>query len=178
MSDGTQKQSIPRIIEPRKFAHHGVALTGDIPALDMPRLAEVASVKVVNVDLCFSLGERKERLLTGSVSASTQMQCQRCLKPVNVDISCDVSLAIVWNEEKAKELPGCYEPWIVEEDEADLYGILEEELLLNVPLVASHKERCVDEALLAKSPANAEVGETDKLNPFQVLQQLKDTTKK
>ncbi len=171
-------QSIPRQIEPRKFAHQGISVSGQIAAEDMPRLAEVASAKDITADLSFMLGERREKLLTGRVHVRADIQCQRCLKPVDVEIECSVSLAVVWSEEKAKELPKCYEPWIVPEDEADLYAILEEEILLNAPLVVLHKENCIDASLLSKGPSAGQAGDTEKTNPFQMLMQLKDKTKK
>lgn len=171
-------QSIPRRIEPRKFAHQGVSLVGYVPTQDLPRLTEMASLKEVNATLSFSLGERREKLLLGQIQVAAQMQCQRCLKQVDVDVQCDVSLAVVWDEEKATELAKCYEPWIVSEEEADLYLILEEEILLNMPLVVAHKENCIDSSLLAQGPAVEKTETTDETNPFQVLMQLKDKTKK
>lgn len=178
MSEGTHSQSIPRCIEPRKFASHEVSLKGTVPVTELTRLAEACiSVSSVRADIAFSVENRREKVVKGEVVADLQVQCQRCLEPADLHLTCAVNLAVVWSEDSAKQVPEGFEPWIVEEDEADLHSMLEEEILLNMPFVVYHDYACVDAKLLGQGPAAATL-ETDDNNPFQVLKQLKDKPKK
>lgn len=180
MSEGTHLKSIPRQIEPRKFASQEVELTGPIPAEELTRLKSACvGINSVEASVKFFVDDRREKVVKGQVNADLQVQCQRCLEAANLQLMCDVHLAIVWTQEKAKQLPENYDPWVVEEDEADLYSALEEEILLNLPYVVYHDYACVDAKLLHSEPASAdEASGIDKANPFQVLKQLKEKTKK
>lgn len=177
MSDGTRPQNIPRCIEPRKFASHEVSLQGPVPVKDLTRLTEACiDVSNVGAELSFAVEDR-ERVVKGQVAAALQVQCQRCLEAAELNLTCDVNLAIVWSEESAREIPDGYDPWIVEEDEADLYGMIEDEILLNMPYIVYHDYACVDAKLLGLGPTE-EPPSKDTHNPFQVLEQLKDKPKK
>lgn len=179
MSDGTPKKVIPRQIEPRKFAHHGTVLQGLIPADGLPRLAEaVIQVLSVEASLSFELGEQRERLVVGSVSAQLERQCQRCLQPVVTEVNCQLKLAVVRDEDKAKQLPSHLDPWIVEEEEADLYQAIEDDILLTMPFVAVHDYDCLDPEFYQSGPEEAEQTTAPAANnPFDVLQQLKKPKK-
>jgi uncharacterized protein len=162
---------VPRLIEPRKFAQHGLQVAGEIPADSLQRLAAVASAVIaVAVDLQFAVAETKHRVVTGHFTGCVSMQCQRCLEPVELQLQGDVSLAMVWSEDDAKLLPQEYEPWVVAQDQADLYEIIEEELLLALPIVPAHDYDCMDRSALAPQES-LKPRETN--NPFQVLAQLK-----
>lgn len=168
---------IPRIIEPRKFAQQGLRVAGDLPADDLPRLrASVLELGKVSADLQFAIAESKHRLVTGHVQADVSMVCQRCLDPVATQLSSDLALAMVWTQEDAKTLPSAYEPWVVPAEQGDLYDILEEELLLVLPLVAFHDYECIDRSLFVAGDA-PEAEQTKQNNPFQVLATLKGSSK-
>lgn len=178
MSTGTPEKLIPRRLDPRKMAHQHAFFRGSIPADALPRLQKaVASVDRVAAEVEFSLGDDREKLLRGTLDATVDVICQRCLEPFSQQIHSDFSIAAVWSEEEAKALASAYDPWIVGEGEGDLYEILEEELLLSLPVVTFHQGDCIDAALLSSGESAAEEAESTP-NPFQVLQQLKGNIKK
>lgn len=165
---------VPRFIEPRKFAQHGVQVAGAIPADGLQRLAGVAqAVQAVAVDLQFAVAETKHRVVTGRFDGHVVMQCQRCLESVELHLGGEVSLAMVWSEDDARALPSEYEPWVVAQEQADLYEIIEEELLLALPLVPTHDYDCMDRSALAPKVV-VEPGKHN--NPFQVLARLKGSS--
>lgn len=179
MFDSTLKNSLPRTVEPRRFATQGAVLSGFVPCEDLQRLgkSQVSAIRVV-ATLQFAIDEQREKVVTGLIEATVQMQCQRCLEAVEIELSCPVSSAMVWDEEDAKHLPGTLDPWVVKDESADLYDMIEDEILLNLPYVAFHEWNCVDPALLSAGEVDAapEAG-ADENNPFQVLEQLKGKTK-
>ncbi len=167
---------LPRQGDPRKFAQHGVSLEGVIPASELPRIIEATenSDGEIQVKLEFTLSEERKKVVIGHASADLALVCQRCLEPVTVPVESNISLAIVWDEEAAKVLPERFDPWITGEGMADLYDMIEEELLLSLPAVAYHAEPCLDSKLYSSGKP---VEVKKEKNPFQVLEQLKSSPK-
>lgn len=167
---------LPRHADPRKFAQHGVVLEGSIAVSDLSRVvaATEGSGGEVQVSLEFKVSEEKKKVVVGFARADLSLICQRCLEPVTVPVQSDISLGIVWDEEAANKLPPHFEPWIAGEGMADLYDMIEEELLLSLPAVAYHEELCIDSKLYSSGKP---VEVKREKNPFQVLEQLKSSPK-
>lgn len=167
---------LPRQGDPRKFAQQGISLSGFVPVLSLPRLVEAVESGdgAVQVELAFGVNESRKKVVSGTAKADVHLLCQRCLNPVSVSIMCDIALAVIWDEEDIKALPKDLDPWIAGEGMADFYEMIEEELLLNLPPVAYHKELCVSEKLFSSGEP---VEVKQEKNPFQVLEQLKSSPK-
>jgi uncharacterized protein len=175
MSDRTPKNVLPRIVDPRRFCQQGVVLRGYVPHGDLPRLVEnKVVVDRVDAELVFAVDEQRARVVTGNLAVDVQIECQRCLEPMPLTLDCNVSLAVVWDEESSREIAGAYDPWIVASEETDLYAMIEEEILLNLPYVSYHDYSC---GQLAVEDDSEDEVEPEKQNPFQALQQLKDKMK-
>lgn len=173
MSERAPEKRLPKLVEPRKLAVAHAHFQRFIDAEDLPRLQEVAlKIESVIVDIQFGKDEQGRPQLSGDIQGSLMLECQRCLEPMLEQINRQVSLAIVWDEAQAKALPKNLDPWIVGEEEADLAAILEEELLLALPVVARHTEDCLGSGQL--SFGEPEETEEVKPNPFSVLADLKD----
>ncbi|UUA73851.1 YceD family protein [Cellvibrio sp. QJXJ] len=167
---------LPRQGDPRKFAQHGVVLEGCIAVSDLPRVTEATESigGEIQVKLEFKISEEKKKVVVGTAHADLSLICQRCLEPVTVPVQSDISLGIVWDEDGANKLPPHFEPWIAAEGMADLYEMIEEELLLSLPAVAYHEEPCIDSKLYSSGKP---VEVKREKNPFQVLEQLKSSPK-
>lgn len=174
MSDSSLKKIIPRHIEPRKFVNHAVVLQGEVAGDGLTRFAE-ASIKVehIEVELAFGFDEERRRTVTGWAKANLLVECQRCLELMPYAIEADIRWAIVWDEEKARQLPARLEPWIAGEEAEDLYAMIEEELLLALPTAPTHSELCIDSTLLSSGEVVEDDEATDKNNPFLALAALK-----
>ncbi|WP_244815561.1 DUF177 domain-containing protein [Caballeronia sp. Lep1P3] len=124
--------------------------------------------------------EAPQPYLRLAVHGSVWLTCQRCLSPYSQHLDVDATYRIVATEEEADEYP-------LDEDEIevivgsrqfDLVDLIEEELLLSLPLVPKHSV-CpeVHESLLSGSvEGEAEESgeeEAEKPNPFAVLEKLK-----
>src|SRR5690606_4073601 len=97
------------------------------------------------------------------------MECQRCLQPVTQSLSGELCLAVVWDEERAAVVPKTLDPLVVSDDSVDLYGLLEDEILLALPIVAYHQE---GQCQRSGHYSTGEVEESRE-NPFSILAQLK-----
>lgn len=167
---------LPHEVDALKFCQQRVVLTGQLPIAAMPRLLAslVNDDGVADVDVQFSVDEQARKRIGGTVQAKVQMQCQRCLHAVTVDVSSTVQVALVWSDEQAANLPRGLEPVEVEDAHSlSLLELVEDELLLALPLVAHHSQ-C---EMPAFDPGEILVESKKEDNPFQVLAALKAAVK-
>jgi uncharacterized protein len=169
---------LPKYVDPRKLADRGIQLTGVIAVKEMTELSQmlVQSNAEVVTELNFSRDELRIRTISGSAKVTVPVQCQRCLDPVDVDLSANLNLAISYNEEKAQTLPKYYDPLIVEGDDLELLPLIEQELILSLPIVSYHSD-CSIQTSFGDGNTVAPA-ETEKPNPFSVLASLKGKTDK
>lgn len=174
MTQASEIRVLPPVVDARKLAQQGVELHGIVPAHKLDRLADLASdsSEPVTVVLHFGLDEERHSVVTGKLTGKVKSQCQRCLDDVELAVDCDVNVAIVSGQEQAKALPKRFDPWLVAGGEADLYGLIEEEILLSLPMVAYHPDPCLDQGLYSTGEPEIEESGSDD-NPFSVLEQLK-----
>ena len=166
---------LPRFLDPRKLADQGGTIRGDMRVGELPRLREFRESQQENVavDLAFSRDELGHHCVHGSVATRLEVQCQRCLEPVTLELDARVTLALAWGDDQMKALPSEYDPWLINADQMPLADLLEEEILLALPAVAVH-EHCPHGLMedYADDPSEDEA-EPEKENPFAVLAQLK-----
>ncbi len=115
----------------------------------------------------------KLRSISGSVSAKVEVTCQRCMQPMSLELEADIKLGLITDEEQADRLPEGYDPCLVNDEDSSLADLLEEELLLVMPLVAMHEEGCSDYLQEQKKRRQIEEeSKSEKENPFSVLKDL------
>lgn len=165
--------TLPQYIDAQKWADREAAIDQVFPLAAFARVCEsaVSPEGEVRVNIRVHRDTQNLIVLDGQVSTRLALTCQRCLEPVLQNLDADVQLWLLWNEEAADQLP----------DEADfvlqdaegrvaLLDVLEDELLLALPLAAAH-ENCEPYQLAeTEDEVIAAAVETPKReNPFQVL---------
>jgi len=184
MLDTFSRRRLPQHISPRKFAHSGVEIRAGLPVSALSRLQDLLADDSgqASVELTFFTDGQRNHCLTGHAAADLTLVCQRCLKPLVLSIQCQLNLMMVDSDKEAERLSAPWEPWLVDNEQVDLYQLIEDELLLALPLVARHRHNCLplslfsygcdtdDDALAAQS-TEEEAGFN---NPFGVLENLKD----
>lgn len=168
MSNPPAMPMLPRWIVARKLAARGQVLSGAIAARDLSRLsaAVLAADARVEVELEFTPGDQISEI-HGRVRVGVTLTCERCLEPVEVALAAAPALGLVRSDEEAARLPTRLEPCLLAAEELDLFDLVEEELLLTLPIVARHREECC--RLRSVEPATADTAES----PFRVLERLK-----
>lgn len=172
MSRPPVRHSLPRLVDPRKLASQGMVVKGEIAARDLPRLNEAVLGKSsdARVELTFARDRGGQDRLDGTVDCDVTLECQRCLLPVAVPLAARMAVGVVASDEQARGIDRELDPWIVAEEGGDLFELIEEELLLALPMIAFHApEECQGRSYY--STGTVEVGEAK--NPFQVLKTLK-----
>ncbi len=169
-------QRLPVQIAPFKLARQGRLLQGSIELTRMERLAQALTETngSVSVSLQFGIDEQGIHCATGHLNAEVQMTCQRCMKPMSVPVVTDVALGFVSSYEQGRNLSRDYEPCIVEHEPVNLAEIVEDELILALPIVALHEEQGCEPVIETLQKAASEIEQSDvKPNPFAVLSELK-----
>ncbi|ASK34364.1 YceD family protein [Alloalcanivorax mobilis] len=167
---------LPTYLDPRKYADQERVIEGEARVGDLPRLREYRESldQPVRIRLAFSRDDDGRRHVRGRVETTLALVCQRCLETVESRIVADVDLVLVWTEEQAKALPADLDPLLVTGERMTLAEVLEEELLLALPLIALH-DQCPNSPLEESGEADEEQIKPD--NPFAVLARLKGRRK-
>lgn len=160
--------ALPKQADLRRLAAGSASVTGQVALADLARLEGVLSNSsgVVDVSLQLGVDEEGYRSLTGKISAALHVECQRCLESVRLEVEAPVSLALVWAEKQIPSLPSRYEGLVVGTDPIDLYELVEEELLLSLPLVPAHPPGQCPSRLTG---SKGDVDELSRGNAFAVL---------
>lgn len=169
---------IPEHVEPYRLAEQNLQLDGLVKLADMQRLKasciSVGEDENVTVNLHFGVDEQKLPYVRGHLQVNLGLQCQRCLERFTYEIISDFALGIVKSMDEEKSLPEQYEPAMVREGQLALRELIEDELILNLPIIPRHEP----EICKVKLPhIDAGWSESEGENPFKVLQSLKHKQK-
>lgn len=163
------------VIEPLSLAEKGRTLTGQLPLSRLDRLCQSLQNGKggVDVSLHFDKDEVGQPRVMGRLAAVLQLQCQRCMQAMDMSVSVDVHLGIVRTQKQAESLPDNYDPLLISDEPMTAADIVEDELILALPLVALHEMKDCP-------AADARVGQNEqdevapqRENPFAVLAELK-----
>jgi uncharacterized protein len=196
----------PRDFDIFEFARSGRQAAGAVRVSQLPRMLNEVPEEAPDRDTAFTWQaegstqpelqddgtEGQQPYLRLAVHGSGWLECQRCLAPYEQAFDIDATYRLVATEEEAEEFP-------LDDDEVevivgsrqfDLVDLIEEELLLSLPLVPKH-DVCpqVHESLvsgvggadedgeaaedLGEAGGEAAGGESGKPNPFAALEALK-----
>ncbi|MBT8119871.1 MAG: DUF177 domain-containing protein [Gammaproteobacteria bacterium] len=151
-------------------------IEGVYPIAKFARLGEVLlsdeGFVTVKLEFTRSVGIAS---LRGKVSAQLLVECQRCLKPVETEVSGSFKFALVHSEDEFDLLPEEFEPYLLEDEEQSIIDLVEDELLLSLPMVTIHQEAC-SEFMSNQNEAvkTAIKAEKEAENPFAALKALKE----
>lgn len=109
--------------------------------------------------------------LTGVMEGLLHLQCRRCDKPYATNLRHELDLRLVSSEEEEERLMQDCEPYWVQDDELALRELLEDELLLALPMLP----RCdsCENIVNGAAPPAAPEQEPRRENPFAALKKLK-----
>ncbi|MEC9481950.1 MAG: YceD family protein [Halomonas sp.] len=168
---------LPAQVEPYRLAANAEHLEGTVPLEGMLRLSEEAGHQQgeCEVRLDFGVDAQGRRFIEGWLRADVELACRRCLEPMPVTVESRFVLGIVSNDAMAANLPGDYEPVLVENEQLNLLSVVEDELILSLPQVIYHDEtECSGSRDQLNSGANDESSVAPAASPFDVLRKLKD----
>ena len=174
------KEFAARRLDVKSFAEEGAKLEGSQPVqLQARLLAETQGHSDTPVTWS-ALGEMRnaghiqpEIWLRLRADALLPLTCQRCLGPVDVAVSVDRSFRFVSDEQAAAAQDEESEEDVLALSRSfDLLELVEDELLMELPLAPRH-EVCPEPVNLAVADEGFDDAAEPQENPFAVLNKLK-----
>jgi len=161
---------LPLHIIPLQLAGAGELLSGELELAGMRRLAPSLRTTEGSLEATLEFGLDPERIpyLRAHIRGRLVLTCQRCMQPMDFPVDLNSTLGLVNSPAEADALPDHYEPLLVGTGPMTVSDIIEDELLLCLPLVPRHPE--------SQCPAPAQEGEVkarDTRKPFAVLSDWK-----
>lgn len=171
----------PRRLDVMALAAADAALDGSWPLSSLNRLPQAqdqtgAAIWALQASLRRAAGGAAEPWLALNVSARVQLACQRCLQDFELPLRIEANFRFVADETLAAALDADAEEDVLPlPQRLDLHELVEDELLLALPLVPMH-ETCPQPLVaadrLAGTPGST-AAEPAPAHPFAALQALK-----
>ncbi|PWV59535.1 uncharacterized protein C7443_11080 [Plasticicumulans acidivorans] len=162
--------------DPWKLAASGERVEGSVPLAQLGRLTDL--LRETGGDVRYRLrGEvdaEGRKFLSVDISADVVLACQRCFGPLLLPLHCTVALAPVASEAQAAQVPEHYEPVLAGEEGIAISEVIEDELLLALPLVAMHENlrECEANGFALPKTGAEPVAAKEEPQPFAALAAL------
>ena len=161
-------------IDSLDFARNGQQINGEVPIVELPRLLDVLenSQGALGYTIRGALDKLGNYLLDASITGNCRLRCQRCLGAMEHAVRIDTRLLlrdqasldalddnVAGGEEEEFDS-------ILADAHLDVLDLLEEEILLSLPIAPKHE-------LGACQAAGGENKHEEEKNPFAALAKLK-----
>ena len=176
-----KREFAPERLDVAGFAEAGARLSAEDALNRYVRLAaEAAEPTSSDVVAWEAVGEerhdaagRAEPWLHLSAHATLPLVCQRCLAPVQTRIEVDRWFRFAPDEDAAAALDEeSEEDVLVVSRDFDLHGLIEDELLMELPITPRH-EVCPQDVPLSVADPDFEAAQEKRANPFAALAKLR-----
>lgn len=157
-------------INPLRLAKSGKRIEGSLQLDTFERLKGdlLENTGELKYSLAFDIDGSGLCVIESKIDTQVKLKCQRCLNPVVVDIDKSSLLALVSSKDEIDNLAKELEPLQLEGETVSVGELIEDELLLSIPISPLHEENeCTGKDVLEQINANA------KPNPFAALAALK-----
>lgn len=171
---GSALMTVPQRVRASAAIAQRQAYRGGLALRSLPRLQELLarSEGELQVDLQAERRHGRDHL-HGSVHGLLNLQCQRCERVYGWPLQADLDLVLVQSEADEASMLQDADPYCVQEDVLPLHELIEDEVLLAMPMLP-RCESCENEIQAASPAAAAEVSseaeEAPRENPFAKLQ--------
>lgn len=174
---------LPKSVDPYRLAEQNSTLEGKIPLSALTRfqeaVLEIGEGAACSVKLSFYMDAQRRRIVSGELEAPVGLECQRCMGSMQTVLVSEFTLGLVTSDEQAQQLPKDLEPFLTDDFSADLWSMVEDELLLVLPPFPLHdRNECPareDLETYEHDGSPEQPDEPRKENPFSVLADLKKT---
>ncbi|PID63559.1 MAG: hypothetical protein CR974_01635 [Gammaproteobacteria bacterium] len=158
--------SLPTYVNPWLLLRRHETINTTLPLSAMPHLLASQNRQTGEAKVSVSVVTREDgqTVLRGKASAELELECQRCLTPLVETFEADFELVIVKREHQLERLDEA-DDGIVVEEQLELAPLIEQELILALPMIAKH-------AHCQAQYQNSDSGEGESQQPFANLKNL------
>lgn len=160
----------PILINSLQFSREAQSLSGDLQLSELPRLADDEQFLNPNERVSWHVSGRLDAwsrpVLHLSITGDLSLWCARCGEALKFPLQSEVELTLFFNEQKleaACEDDETLDAILLEGEALDVSALIEDEILLSLPLSPVH----------AQCEARPENLASSRPNPFAVLASLK-----
>ncbi|MFT5321165.1 MAG: hypothetical protein ACI934_001313 [Pseudohongiellaceae bacterium] len=188
-------EPFPERVLPRKLCNRNASINSTLPLGKLLRLSEYLydDQGQVEVSLSFDRDEAGFCSISGSVKADVNMACQRCLEATAINLLSEIAVKVADSDSDAEKISESssdplekLEVILCDEGELDLLSLIEDELILSLPIVASHgNEDCSkdlniihDQAREEQKSTDSSLGNQSSIKGLEALEKLKQELKK
>ncbi len=165
------QKKLPESVDFLKQVERNACFEVAWPVSRFARLAEAICNNQGEVTARLKFGTRAGTpCLDGYVQAELELRCERCLGPVKQHIESGFRFGLISSADEADLLPKEFEPLLASDAEQSLLELVEDELLLSLPIVARHDEACSE--VLQKHKKDDDEVQHDTYRPFAALKDL------
>lgn len=145
---------------------------GVILLSQMPRLASLVIQNdddvEIKVSFEFEKSNYQQAAIKGHIEANLKVECQRCLESMVLSVDQSFELLIDATDEDIQSFQ--VDSVFSSEGYLDVFEVIEDELILTLPIITMHEDTSCNKYLHAEIPDTQAV---EKDNPFAVLESLK-----
>jgi uncharacterized protein len=140
----------------------------------LKRLVEAGALEGTRIVAGLTFGVFGGRTtISARVEGEVVLACQRCLHPCTCTVEESAALAVVARD--TDDVPGGYEPLLGDAERLSVVDLIEEQVLLGLPLVPMHATAALcGAAAPAPIAAGTEPAVDDRQRPFANLRELLD----
>lgn len=166
---------LPKVVDVWRMVTARRSFSGLLPIESLDRLKDMLESAEGNVSYTLDFGTDALGVayLAVKAEAPLTLMCQRTLKPFVLPVGIDTRLGLLRHEQEEAALPPGYEPLLVGNGEVEPAAVIEDELLLAVPLVPVDPDSEWPEQGYDNGRDMVPDEPEQKQNPFAVLRELK-----
>jgi uncharacterized protein len=166
------QEKLRRHYQIQKEVSRGGKFQGKIGLGNLGRLTEflLSDRSVIDVEFSFSQSDYDLPMVEGKLQARLTMECQRCLKAMVLPLKAKFQLLVSPPDTEVAETG--LDTVFSENGSVDIFAVVEDELILGLPLVTMHEDIACNEFWQAQEE---DPEPTTKENAFSVLAKLKTT---
>ncbi len=171
MKDTEQLLKTETLIQPRKLANKNGELRYRWKVEEFNRLDGLlySDKGEIAVHLVGKHDDRNRCLVSAHITASVQLECQTTFEPINYQVDTNITYCTVISEDQIADLDEEYEALLIEDGQVDIKQVIEDELILALPIIANKASKEVGiQMTFGKIPEESKT----KKNPFLALEGL------
>lgn len=164
------KGPLPEYIDAARLFSTGAEISATVSVDRLQRFREYLFDGASNyetpeaqVRLEFDIDASGHKVVSGDLTIQVELECQRCLGPMKLELSVHPELVAVKSERDEKQLKGNLDTVVLRNNDGnlvlDVLDMVEDELILGLPLAPRHaNDNCSDGFSALKSEAEPESG--------------------
>ena len=160
-------------LEVDRLSRGAAALDFDVELTQLPRLSSRAEVIGGSVHGTVRFARKSGRAVADvTLEGAARLTCQRCMQPMTLPLSAHVQVALLSSADEASTLEDAFEPVLAPEGRISVAELIEEEVLLSLPIVPMHVEDGQCPSSGAQSAAGDAPADAVTQRPFARLSEL------